>query len=102
MNQISQPYYTKHKDQKKEYDKRYTEEHKEHINIRFKEYDDKHNEQMLAKAKLYAQNNKEKLKAWKTAPFTCECGKTIRSDCKSEHLKTKAQIQFMESQQQPQ
>lgn len=53
------------------------------------------------KIKEYYERNKEKMSLKKNEPYACECGVTMRSDSRSQHMKTKAHIQFMGSKQQP-
>ena len=64
-----------------------------------KEYEEKNKERIkkrdAIKNKKYYENNKELIKQKIKVKITCECGASIRKDCKNKHYKTKKHINFI-------
>ena len=65
--------------------KEYYENNKEHVSQQHKEYRENNKEKIKEQHKEYYENNKEKIKE----QILCECGRTVRLDYKSRHLKSK-------------
>ena len=45
--------------------------------------------------KEYRLDNKEKIKLYKTKPYTCECGKTIQINAKSNHNRSQKHLKYV-------
>ncbi len=93
----SKEYYEEHKEQILEKSKEYYEEHKEHKLEKIKEYYEANKSEIKEKSKEYYETNKAKIKEQKSKPYTCECGRTLRTDKKSIHIKTKFHTNYLSS-----
>ena len=61
-----------------------------------KEYRKNNKEKYIEQYKNYYEDNKKHIQEQHSTPFVCECGRTIRLDHKSGHLKTKIHIKLLE------
>ena len=79
------------KDKIKERQKDYYERHKEDA----KKYQEENKEKISERTKKYREDNKEKVLEQRSRMFDCECGAKCRLRNRSDHLKTKKHINFI-------
>lgn len=73
----------------KEYNEEYYQANKEVLSEKHKEYYQANRDLNIQKAREYREKNKEKIKAYESKLFVCECGAEITTVAKSRHLKSK-------------
>ena len=76
----------------KEYYKEYREKNKDNHKEYFKEYRENNKDKINEKNKEYYENNKDKINERRMQKITCECGRTITLGNKTQHEKSKIQI----------
>ena len=78
-------YYEENKEFYKDYSKEWRVNNKEHIQEYYKEWSEKNKEHRIEYDKEY-----------RSQPYTCECGRTIRFGYKGKHFKTKIHKELMQ------
>lgn len=70
-------------------------DNKDKIQKQNKIYRDKNKEKLNEKGKKYYELNKEEINKRLNEKITCECGSIIKKKCKSNHLKSKKHLDFV-------
>ncbi len=75
----------------------YYEANKSEIKEQMKEYYEEHKEKIKDYDKQYRETHKEQIQETRSKPYTCECGRTLRTDNKSGHIKSKVHTNYLSS-----
>jgi len=90
-----QQYKEQNADKIKAYKQQYREQNADKIKEYFKQYREQNADKLKAKDKVYKEQNKYKIKAYREQKIKCECGAVITRSGKSQHLKTKKHLNFI-------
>lgn len=88
-------YYKKNKEQLAEEKKEWYKINKEQILEQQKEWNENNKKKLAEQKKAYYQNNIEKIKEKMKEKITCECGRVINYNNKSQHIKTKKHQNYL-------
>jgi hypothetical protein len=95
MKEQMKQYQQDNKEKIKEKIKQYQQDNKEIIKEQMKQYREGNKEIIKVKKKQYREDNKEKIKEQKNQIIICECKNTYTYSNKSQHLKSKKHLQFI-------
>ena len=85
----SKGYYDDNAERLKQKSKDYSADHKEQIKEYMKVYRVAKQEEIKEKRTQYCQDNRDKMKAYKQQPWECECGITVMTRSRKDHLRSK-------------
>jgi hypothetical protein len=97
MKEYGKKWREENKEQIKEYGKKWREENSEQLKEYKKKWHEENPEYYKEYMKKYYEANKDELSEKKKEKYTCECGSTLRKDCKADHESSETHIYFMKN-----
>jgi hypothetical protein len=81
---------------RQEYKRQHYIDNREESLIKMRQYNKDHKEEILIQQRQHYADHKEEIATRRKQTFTCECGRVTTWGNKSNHLKTKFHLQYME------